>query len=318
MRQAIGYIRVSTQKQATVGHGLDMQRVQIEAYAQSRGIRIRQIIVDVASGMGDDPNAKFKEAREKAVKNNWPIIVAGFDRIARNTKAFEEAVRHSGLRIISAQDGEGVDPAVVQAISVRAEQEGKRISETTKAALAERKAKGVKLGNRKNLSDAQRKGAAANSLQGKHRRAEFTVLAAEAREAGATNAREIANYLNGKGLKTARGGEWKPSNVHRMLQDHSAPSKRSSAPKRPPKAPERKPLFDRDGYPLPGASDRISKIMEVRSLKPGDVMAETGFKRLDAALWNALKRRRRVNPAMSDKVAAWVNANEIDLGLVKN
>jgi hypothetical protein len=36
--------------------------------------------------------------------------------------------------IISAQDGEGVDPAVVQAVSARAEHEGKRISQTTKEA----------------------------------------------------------------------------------------------------------------------------------------------------------------------------------------
>lgn len=317
MRQAIGYIRVSTLKQAKIGHGLDMQRIQIEAYAKSRGIRITQTMTDVASGMGEIRNVNLHAALKLAKENRWPIIVAGFDRIARNTKAFEEAVRQYGVDMISAQNGENVDPAVMQAISVRAQREGELISRRTTEALAERKAKGVKLGNRKNLADAQRRGAEANTALGKHRRAEFEVLAAEAGKAGAVNAREIADYLNGRGLRTARGGEWKTANVHRMLKEIDASSMSASARKRVSETSAPKPVFDPDGYPLSGADDRIYRIIERRGMKPGDVMAETGFKRLDASLWNALRWSRRVKPEMRVKVTAWVHANEIKLGLLK-
>ena len=67
----------------------------------------------------------------------------------------------SGVQIVSARNGLGADYVVVKAEVARAQKEGERISELTRAALQVRKSQG---GNRTNLSAAQRHGARSNAL----------------------------------------------------------------------------------------------------------------------------------------------------------
>jgi hypothetical protein len=255
-----------------------------------------------------------------AKQNQWPIIVSGFDRIARDTKRFEEILREMGVRIISAQHGEGVDPVVVQAAAVRAQHEGERISETTKMALAERKAKGMKLGNRTNLDEAQRKGAEKNRALGKQRRAEFEELVRLARGTGAKTVVEITADINARGFRTARGGEWKVANVHRVLKEIGGAPSASSASGRSgkraePSKPE--PLIDPSGYLIESGVKRIERIMERRKMKIGDVSKELGGKPLDASLGNAMSkaRRSRLNPEKTKRLLVWVRENESALGL---
>ena len=49
-RDAVGYLRVSTDAQDDSGLGLEAQRSQIEAYAASRGLTIVRWYQDVVSG----------------------------------------------------------------------------------------------------------------------------------------------------------------------------------------------------------------------------------------------------------------------------
>jgi site-specific DNA recombinase len=92
MRQAVGYVRVSTKGQAANGQGMDVQRRHIEAYAQFAGYRIKQVFTDVASGMGDGAgrSEQLRQAVLLAKQNQWPLIVASLDRIVRDTNRFEE------------------------------------------------------------------------------------------------------------------------------------------------------------------------------------------------------------------------------------
>lgn len=322
MRQAIGYIRVSTQKQAADGQGMDMQRHQIEAFAKFAGYRIKQFTQDVASGMGD--GAGHGDGLHRAIalakQNQWPIIVAGFDRIARNTKRFEEILGKMGVKIISAQHGERVDPVVAKAAAIRAQHEGERISETTRKALAERKAKGMKLGNRTNLGEAQRKGAEKNRALGKQRRAEFEEMVRLSKDSGAKTVAEITTDINARGFRTARGGEWKVANVHRLLKEIGGSPSASSASGRSLKRAEPvkpEPLFDPSGYLIQSGIKRIERIMERRKMKIGDVSEELGGKRLDASLGNAMSeaRRSRLNPEKAKRLLVWVRENESALGL---
>lgn len=104
MRQAVGYIRVSTPSQAARGHGMDVQRRHIEAYAKFAGYRVKQVFADVASGMGEGAghSESLRQAVLLAKQNQWPLIVASLDRIVRDTKRFEEfLLEKHGVRIIS-------------------------------------------------------------------------------------------------------------------------------------------------------------------------------------------------------------------------
>jgi DNA invertase Pin-like site-specific DNA recombinase len=316
MRQAIGYIRVSTKKQGESGVGMDGQRAQIEKYAQLAGYNLTKIFLEVASGMGDGEvkRPEFLAAHDLSKRTGQSIIVASLDRVSRNVKNLEEIIRKHGLKIISADLGPDADSVVIQAQGARAQREGELIGERTKAALDKRRAQGVKLGNRKNLAEAQQKGAAVNSAIGRERLEEFKRALAEVRQTGASSVKEIAAALNRGGRRTARGGEWAEANVHRILKKiREAPLVAEVTPPPAPK-PRREPIYSPSGYICSSGKRRIQRIMSHRNLKFGDVMREMGLNPVDASVSNAVHVNTRVKPEKLEKLQDWVEANEASLG----
>jgi hypothetical protein len=95
-----------------------------------------------------------------------------------------------------------------------AEQEREFISARTKAALAEARAKGKKLGG---LRDATGRRNAALQANAKARAEKVAGVVQPLRSQGAT-LREIAEALNTSGVPTARGGRWQASQVKRVLE----------------------------------------------------------------------------------------------------
>lgn len=96
-------------------------------------------------------------------------------------------------------------------------QESALISKRTKDALQERKAQGVKLGNRTNLTDAQKAGGEAAKAIAEARKANVRPIIAEIKAAGVTTLAGIAGALNARGMKTARGGVSSAMQVSRVL-----------------------------------------------------------------------------------------------------
>jgi DNA invertase Pin-like site-specific DNA recombinase len=317
MRQAIGYIRVSRKKQGESGVGMDGQRAQIEKYAQLSGHKLTKIFREVASGMGDGElmRPEFVAACDLSKRTGRPIIVASLDRVCRNVKAFEEAIRKLKLKVISAKLGPDADSVVIQAQAARDQREGELIGERTKAKLDELRAQGVKLGNRKNLAEAQQKGAAANSAIGRERLEEFMRALAEVRQTGASSVKEIAAALNRSGHRTARGGEWAEANVHRMLKNIREAPLIAEVNQIPAPKPKREPISSPSRHIIPSGADRIQRIMNRRNLKFGDVMREMGLNPLDASVSNAVNVNTRVKPEKLEKLQDWVEANEASFGL---
>ncbi|MDE3808853.1 hypothetical protein I7I49_00975 [Sinorhizobium meliloti] len=64
-----------------------------------------------------------------------------------------------------------------------------------------------------------------------------------------------------------------------------------------------------DGKLLPAAAKRIEEIIMKRQLKVGDVMAEMGFRRLNASLGRALHRGDRLKPDVITALEKWLAAN---------
>ena len=95
-----------------------------------------------------------------------------------------------------------------------AEQEREFISIRTKAALAEAKAKGVKLGGLRDATMQRNKAVQANA---KRRADQVAGLIQPLRKAG-KSLRDIAEELNKAGVQTARGGAWQASQVKRTLE----------------------------------------------------------------------------------------------------
>jgi DNA invertase Pin-like site-specific DNA recombinase len=113
---------------------------------------------------------------------------------------------------------------VLAIMAVVAELEAGLISARTKAALAEAKKRGVKLGNprlRKAGGGKRQHTAIANAAQIRkagERAASVQPYIAAAQKAGCTTLREIAEALNAWGIRTARGGQWHAATVQRAMR----------------------------------------------------------------------------------------------------
>ena len=219
MKTAIAYYRVSTQRQGRSGLGLEAQRTAVARFAEAEGITIAGEFSEVETGKGADAldrRPQLAAALATARKEKCPVLVAKLDRLSRDV-AFIAGLMAQRVPFIVAELGTDADPFTLHLYAALAEKERRQISDRTRAALAGRKESGAKLGNPRNVSEA----AAAGRQVQVSAAAEFaeTVLPiiASLQKAGITSLRGIAMALNGRGVRTARGGRWQVSNVRNLL-----------------------------------------------------------------------------------------------------
>jgi DNA invertase Pin-like site-specific DNA recombinase len=89
---------------------------------------------------------QLKAALEAARKRKCPIVVAKLDRLSRDV-AFISGLMAQRVPFVVAELGPDVDPFVLHIYAALAEKERALISQRTRAALAQAKARGVRLGN---------------------------------------------------------------------------------------------------------------------------------------------------------------------------
>jgi DNA invertase Pin-like site-specific DNA recombinase len=192
MKQAIFYTRVSGSEQGKSGLGLEAQREALDKFAATEGFTVVDVFTEVASAkLGLDDRTGLRDALAKAKKLKCPVIVSKLDRLSRDV-AFISGLMARGVPFIVAELGADVSPFVLHLYAALGEQERKMIGTRTKDALAALKARGVVLGNRTNLSDAQAKGQAANAAK--------------------------AATFNADGKRTALGKQWHQSTISRLLK----------------------------------------------------------------------------------------------------
>jgi DNA invertase Pin-like site-specific DNA recombinase len=145
MKRAIGYIRVSTQKQGRSGLGLEAQQAAINTFAQAEGLTIIQFLQDIESGSHSERPALLEALKNSKILG-CPVVVAKLDRLSRDAH-FILTLMKEKVEFIVADIGRVEDPMMLHIHAVFAESERKKISDRTKAALAARKARGLPLGN---------------------------------------------------------------------------------------------------------------------------------------------------------------------------
>ena len=102
-----------------------------------------------------------------------------------------------------------------------AEKERRLIAERTRVALAARKSEGTKLGNPRNASAAAAAGRQVQISDADLFAANVRPIVETIRATGVTDLRGLAQALNSRGVRTARGGRWHLSNVKNVI-DRSA------------------------------------------------------------------------------------------------
>jgi DNA invertase Pin-like site-specific DNA recombinase len=218
MRQLVAYLRVSTDKQGKSGLGIEAQREAIQRFAQAEECEVIGELVEIETGKGADAlerRPQLKAALEQARKAKAAVCVAKLDRLSRDVH-FISGLMAQRVPFIVAELGDGVDPFLLHIYAALAEKERALISQRTRDALAAKKGTGV-LGNRTNLAEAGARGAAAGKKRADDFAANVVPVIQQIRAGGVKTDQGIADALNARGVKTARGGTWHRTTVRNLL-----------------------------------------------------------------------------------------------------
>lgn len=208
MNILLGYIRVSTDKQAQSGAGLDSQRAWLEAEANRRGMALE--IIQEAEAMSGKTYAKrvaLLEAMARLDKGEaQALAVAKLDRLSRSVVDFLNILERSRkgkwsliIGDLSLDTSTPIGEAMATITATFAQLERKRIGERTKDALAIKRASGVVLG-RPRLLDATTR---LQIIDGFNK---------------GTSLNAIARTLNEKKIPTATGGRWHASTIKAIVK----------------------------------------------------------------------------------------------------
>jgi DNA invertase Pin-like site-specific DNA recombinase len=211
----IAYYRVSTQKQGQSGLGLEAQRVAVANYLNGGDWKLVNEYVEIETGKGADAldrRPQLKAAIEACRKQKATLVIAVLDRLGRNVH-FISGLMESGIDFISVESPND-SPFMLHVKAAVAEEEGRKISSRTKAALQAAKARGVVLGAagatnlKPNIEQRQQAAAEfAGNLKG----------IIESMMARGLSQRAMCEELNKLGVPTARGGRWSQIQLQRVI-----------------------------------------------------------------------------------------------------
>ena len=229
MKDAIGYLRVSTSEQGRSGLGLAAQRHDIENFGAHEGFTIHSWHQDVQTGAGKDAlllRPGLAEALKGARASRCPLIVSRLDRLSRNVHFISGLMEHK-VHFIVAALGRDCDDFTLHIYASLAQQERKMISERVKVALAAAKRRGKKFGVQLRSKTWQRRVSAlgrAALRKAAMERAEAYRLHIEwaFRQPGVDGRpisyRAAADKLNERSLESPMGRRWTGHQLRRMAR----------------------------------------------------------------------------------------------------
>ncbi len=161
--RTIGYVRVSTDKQAERGISLDAQAEKIRAMALVQGAELSEIIVESgesAKSLNRPGMAKLLALVDAGKVK--AVIVAKLDRLTRSVKDLCELLERfdrRGVALVSVAEsldtGSAAGRLVLNIMAAVSQWEREAIGERTRDALCHKRSRGERIGNIKGHKDRQ-------------------------------------------------------------------------------------------------------------------------------------------------------------------
>ena len=220
--KAIGYVRVSTEKQADFGVSLEAQSAKVHAMAVVQGVELMEVIIDAgesAKSLNRPGMARLLALVDSGAVDT--VIIAKLDRLTRSVKDLAELLERftrRGVSLVSVADSLDTRSAagrLVLNIMVSVSQwEREAIGERTRDAMSHKRANGERVGT---LPFGYRMAADGLHLAADPAEQGILLRIRELNAAGDTT-RRIADELNRQGFTTRRGTEWRFQYVAQALR----------------------------------------------------------------------------------------------------
>lgn len=220
--KAIGYIRVSTDKQADFGVSLEAQAEKVRAMAVVQGAELMEVITDAGESAKslDRPGIgrllSLVEAR--AVGS---VIVAKLDRLTRSVKDLAdllERFQRRGVSLISVAEsldtGTAAGRLVLNIMVSVSQWEREAIGERTRDAMRHMRASNERVGTVPYGYNLAEDGVSLVAHAGEQK----VMACIRELRAGGLSIRQIANKLNQQGFTTRRGTAWRFQYVAQVLK----------------------------------------------------------------------------------------------------
>jgi DNA invertase Pin-like site-specific DNA recombinase len=219
LRPVIGYLRVSTEGQASDGVSLDAQRASIEAWTEAGGCELKDVHVDAGlSGGRADNRPALQDALAQVCRRKGALVVHSLSRLARSTKdaiLIAERLEKAGADLVSLSESIDTTTAAgrlfFRLMAAMAEFERDVVAERTRTALAFKRSRGERVsryapfGYRLKGSQLVRDKAEQRAIE-----------RAKALRVSGLTCRGVVETLNREGIP-CRGRRWHLSTVHAIL-----------------------------------------------------------------------------------------------------
>ncbi len=224
-KAAVGYVRVSTERQASEGVSLEAQEARLRAWAAAQGMELGSVHVDAGLSGGKAWNRPgLQAALSEACRRRAPLVVYSLSRMARSTKdalAIAERLDKAGADLVSLSESIDTTSAagkmVFRMLAVLAEFERDLVSERTTSALAFKRRQGERISGKipygYRLSE--------DGLEPIEEEQAAIRLMVGLRESG-LSLRAIAGELERRQIRRQNGGHVWPSNVVLMILRRAA------------------------------------------------------------------------------------------------
>jgi len=215
----IGYVRVSSEDQASSGLSLEAQRERIRAYCHARGWTLADIVTDAgASARTLDRPGMDTVRRLMADRLVDSVVALKLDRLTRSVRDLHQLMQLSadtGVGIVSVTENLDTTSAagrlMVNVLAAMAEWEREVIAERTTAALAVKRRRGERISRFHAIGQEE-------GERGEHERRALAHVRTVLERAEPASLRDIAASLDAFGFRNRAGQTYHASAISRMVR----------------------------------------------------------------------------------------------------